>query len=514
MKSMKIRGICAAVTGALMFGFGANAMADSSVDIVNALVAKGVLTEEEGALITKGAKEEKAANAKAIKKAGKVTISDAIDNATVYGDVRVRYEDRSGDGIGGTASVASAAASTTPIGYIGGSSSSPVYGPSTGAKAASLTNGTERRERARYKITMGVKTNSGDWYSDVAFAMGANGRSDNATFGSFGSSNGGNNINNKEALYVKRAMLGYKATDWLTLEAGRMENPLYTTQMVWDADITWEGLAEKAKYKLNDNLELFGTAAQMQYLGDKKSFFVGAGSSTTTNELLAFQGGVKYNINDRASAKIGITDYYYTHGHQGMTKATGFNPGTSNTGSTNDLNTASYYVNDLDVIEVPFEMNYMATPTVGVRFFGDYAVNTSADSRAQNSGLGLTGSSGSDDTAWMLGLHVGSAKDLKSFEGNKMVAGDWSARLWYQEVGVWALDQNGVDSDMFDSRINMKGTTFKAQYNVQDNVLLNFAIAHADRKNDSFGTPGGAGGDISLNLSKFDVVQFDVTYKF
>ena len=68
MKSMKMRSICAAVTGALLFGFGANAMADSSVDIVNALVAKGVLTEEEGALITKGAKEEKAATAAAIKK--------------------------------------------------------------------------------------------------------------------------------------------------------------------------------------------------------------------------------------------------------------------------------------------------------------------------------------------------------------------------------------------------------------------------------------------------------------
>ena len=35
-------------------GFGATAMADSTTDIVNALVAKGVLTEEEGALLTKG----------------------------------------------------------------------------------------------------------------------------------------------------------------------------------------------------------------------------------------------------------------------------------------------------------------------------------------------------------------------------------------------------------------------------------------------------------------------------
>jgi len=78
-------------------GFGANAMADSTTDIVNALVSKGVLTEEEGALLTKGRTDEAAGQAKALKKAGKVTVSDAIDNAKVYGDIRARYELRNQD---------------------------------------------------------------------------------------------------------------------------------------------------------------------------------------------------------------------------------------------------------------------------------------------------------------------------------------------------------------------------------------------------------------------------------
>lgn len=64
MKSIKIRGVVAAVAGALMFGFGANAMADSTDDILNALIAKGVLTEEEGALLQKGREGEKEAAAK------------------------------------------------------------------------------------------------------------------------------------------------------------------------------------------------------------------------------------------------------------------------------------------------------------------------------------------------------------------------------------------------------------------------------------------------------------------
>ncbi|HQC28568.1 MAG TPA: porin [Methylotenera sp.] len=53
--------IVAALAGAMMMGFGTNAMADSTDDIVNALIAKGVLTEEEGALLLKGRTGEKEA---------------------------------------------------------------------------------------------------------------------------------------------------------------------------------------------------------------------------------------------------------------------------------------------------------------------------------------------------------------------------------------------------------------------------------------------------------------------
>ena len=479
---------------------------NSTTDIVNALVAKGVLTEEEGALLNKGRTDEAAGQAKAIKKAGKVSMSDAIDNATVYGEVRVRYEDRTGDGLAGTASVASASASTTPIGYIGGSSGTAVYGPSTGTKAGTfIPNATERRERARYKITMGVKTESGPWSSDLAFAMGSSGRSDNATMGSFGSNP--NTMNNKEALYVKRASVSYKATDWLTLSAGRMDNPLYTTPMVWDADLTFEGLVEKANYKVNDNLELFGTAAQVQYLGDKKSYFVGGGSSTVTNELLAFQGGGKYNFDDKTSAKAAITYTTYTHDiAQGI-----YNPGTGGTSAKSDIFAGNSGVNNLQIIEIPAEINRMVTDSIGVRVYGDYAYNTDASARcAKASGLAC-----GDDSAWLLGLVVGSAKNLKAFESNKMGKGDWSARIWYQDVGAYSVDQNAVDSDFFDSRVNMKGTVFKGQYNVQDNVFANLSYGHATRKNNVLGTPTGAGNDIGgINLTSFDLLQLDLTYKF
>ena len=56
--------VVATLAGAFLLGFGASAMADSTDDILNALIAKGVLTEEEGALLLKGRQLENEAKLK------------------------------------------------------------------------------------------------------------------------------------------------------------------------------------------------------------------------------------------------------------------------------------------------------------------------------------------------------------------------------------------------------------------------------------------------------------------
>ena len=488
--------VLASLTGSFLLGFGANAMADSTFDLVQALVTKGVLTEEEALPLLKGRENDIQLADKKVKKAAKLSVSDVIDNATLYGDIRIRYEDRSGTG--------------------------------TTRSATVTEDNDETRARARYKLTLGVKTEAGDWYTDLALAMGAGGRSDNATFGKAAQAS----IDDKETLFVKRAMIGWKATDWLTLEAGRMNNPLYTTPMVWDADLNFEGLAEKVNYKMNF-ADLFFTAAQAQYQGDRKNFSgTGSSADSITTELFTFQGGAKYAFDDHTNAKAALT--YTTYSHN--TANTPFTPGLSTSGAgaavpakALDSNaakaaalgyqTSAFGVNDLDTIEIPAEFNYyLSNNSIGVRLFGDYVHNMSGSDRAANACL-QSGSNAvvcnacNDDKAWMLGLAVGSAADFKSFEANKMVKGDWSARIWYQDVGVYSVDPNAVDSDFMDSRVNMKGTTFKAQYNFTDNVYTNLAYGHATRKNKALGTAGAA-QDLALNLKDFDLLQLDLTYKF
>ncbi len=472
--------VLATLSSLSLLGFGVNAMADSTFDLVQALVTKGVLTEEEALPLLKGRENDLQLADKKVKKAAKLSVSDAIDNATLYGDIRVRYEGREGSGIGGTTGI----------------------------------NIDEIRDRARYKVTLGVKTEAGDWYTDLALAMGATGRSDNATFGS---SSIGGDIDNKQGLFIKRAMIGWKATDWLTLEAGRMNNPLYTTPMVWDADLNFEGLAEKINYKMNF-ADLFFTATQASYQGDRKNFSTLAGDTATT-ELFAFQGGAKYAFDDHTNAKAALTYTTYNHNTSG-TKfspqlSTTINGAPTSTTPATGVSATSAGVNDLDLIEIPAEFNYyMNANSIGMRLFGDYAYNTSGSDRCAAAGAAIC-ALGNDDNAWMLGVALGSAADFKSFEANKMVKGDWAARVWYQDVGAYSVDPNAVDSDFMDSRVNMKGGVFKAQYNFTDNVYTNFAYGHGTRKNKAIGSAGsGSTQDLALNLKDFDLLLLDLTYKF
>lgn len=97
--------VAATLAGSLLMGFGANAMADSTDDIVNALIAKGVLTEEEGALLMKGrAGEKEAAAAKkdtAINAKYKDGISwesgDKANSIAINGRIQLDYRNFSDD---------------------------------------------------------------------------------------------------------------------------------------------------------------------------------------------------------------------------------------------------------------------------------------------------------------------------------------------------------------------------------------------------------------------------------
>ena len=86
--------LAVAVSGAVLLMAGQVALADSATDIVDALVMKGVLTEEEGRLITKGhtSKVEKTPVVK--EKDGAFTIEDAKGNNSIQLTGRIHLDYR------------------------------------------------------------------------------------------------------------------------------------------------------------------------------------------------------------------------------------------------------------------------------------------------------------------------------------------------------------------------------------------------------------------------------------
>ena len=71
-------------------------------------------------------------------------------------------------------------------------------------------------------------------------------------------------------------------------------------------------------------------------------------------------------------------------------------------------------------------------------------MNLDADQRARAAGFP---SAGDQDKAYLLGFSIGALKKKH----------DWEARVYWQRAGQYALDPNLVDSDWFDSKVNLQG---------------------------------------------------------
>ena len=463
MKTNLIKGL---VMSALAFSV--PVFSDTTEDLVNALVTKGILTEDEAALLTKQNASESKARDQKVK--SKLSISKYLDEGKLYGDIRVRQEWRSADEYGGNDSV--------------------------------------DRSRQRYKVTLGFKTKiSENWFTDLALAMGSKGRSDNATLG------GGGYAEAKEEIFVKRAMLGWNPTDWLTLQVGRIKNPLYTKPMIWDKDLTWDGVSWKTKYKMSKQTTISTTGGVNTMQGDDTQ----SRESTDKNSQYQLSAQVfgkhKFDAKSGPSFKTGLTYTMYTNSDGGVYDKDGntaqvFNPSAEG----NDAQTS---INDLSLIEIPADYKMMVKPGLGMTVFGDYAYNIDGDDRrkAAIDAYGIDG--GSDDSsAYMLGIGFGSYKDFKALDKGKQKKGDWKGNLWYQEVGTYSVDPNHVDSDIFDSKVNLKGIAFKGQYMIEDNVKFNIAYAHGEINDKSVGCTPGVAGDTKMCIDTMDLLQLDVTYNW
>jgi hypothetical protein len=375
----------------------------------------------------------------------KLKLADWIKSLELYGDARLRYEYRGGE---------------------------------------DLTGDHLERNRWRYRVRVGANFRFTDQLrAGMRLETGPGGRSSNVTFGDDAGPWG----KDSDRIHLGLLFLSWEPASWFGATAGRQENPFKTTTLVWDHDLTPEGLSESFKYTVG-KLDLFATFGQFVYDEANPDNPLG-GASVTDAFLFGQQVGARFKVTPDISLQLAPTLYAYSGGGDSFNSTF---VGTTAANSTG--------INDLLVLEIPAEVKWKLGK-VPLRAFGDFAVNLEGQERAARAGFG-----DQDDQiyAYQAGLEIGSARKK----------GGWSLRGFWQRTDLFALDPNLVDSDLFDSRLNLEGFALQGIYAFTDFLTFSVTYAEADRANSALPTLGA--GDLKdLNpLRHYRLLQADLSYKF
>jgi len=102
-----------------------------------------------------------------------------------------------------------------------------------------VDNTTKDRERMRLRARLGLTAAITSKVSGGLRITTGNTRDPVSTNQTLG------NTGNKYELVLDRAFLRYEPWEWLTLSGGRLPNPFLSTDLVWDDDLNFEGLAAR-----------------------------------------------------------------------------------------------------------------------------------------------------------------------------------------------------------------------------------------------------------------------------
>ncbi|HEV2436182.1 MAG TPA: putative porin [Verrucomicrobiae bacterium] len=471
-------------------------------------------------------------------------ISQAIKHVELFGDLRLRYEDRS---------------------------------------AADPAGNSIDLQRLRYAVRVGLRGDAFDhFYYGFRLDTGANPRSPFVTLGTsanggpyqgpFGKSNSGINIG--------QVYLGWRPWDWLEVTVGKMPNPLYTTPMVWSPNISPEGFAEHLKYTVGpvDFFAGFGQFLYADFNPDSASAGLGIGlppgssgpgngQQTDNIFMFAWQSGFNYQITTNVSTKIAATLYNYKglqqsfSGNAGLSPyfgdpyvgegayyyyaaanpnyargASGYSPGTTFSPIPGYYSLSFPFnqvgLNHLLVLEVPFEFNFKIS-RLEAQVFGDFAYNLEGRQRAEdaanayqtilanqaqiNQGIATNFPAQTHDVkAYQIGVDLASAGGHGLVYGTSSHKHAWEVRTYWQHVEQYALDPNLPDTDFFEGAQNLQGVYVALAYAITGNSIVTFRYGHASRINSLLGTGGSDSGDIpQINpIKDYDIYQLDLTFRF
>ncbi|MDD5349466.1 MAG: putative porin [Chthoniobacteraceae bacterium] len=462
-------------------GCGAAAFAQDSSALIDALVAKKVLTAQEAENVRADLVKENAQT-----NAGKLQLSNSITSLKLYGDIRLRYQ---------------------------------YDDKQLQVEDPAIVN-QRSRERIRLRLN-GDFTLSGGFFGGVQLQTTQASDSGNQTLGD--PATGASGFSNYN-VYISRAYFGW-ANDWLTLVGGKQANPFYTTDLVWDSDINPDGAVEKIDL-VKAFSSLGGRESELQSSSpfglslvagqfvacDNNEYAAGSDAKTDVwlfNTQLIGTAQVTPNV------KVTVAPGYmtYTAGNTAdFNNETAFvTTKTSNGVTTTYLKSgASGYSSqrDLSVVTLPGDVSFKVCG-IKTKFLWDFAYNTQGSKRVNDvyglTGLGtVSGHKSQDDIAWLAGVQLGENKK----------AGDWSVLANFRQTGLGAVDPNLNDSDFAFGQLNMQGVKTGVAYNLTDFCIASLTYFNAWNLRSDLVGGQATGGEKIASLNSTQTVQVDLSLKF
>jgi hypothetical protein len=411
----------------------ATAVAQDSGPLVDLLVKKGLINDQEAEELRTDLAKDFASNTAA----GKLNLGNQITEFKLGGDVRLRHQTES-----------------------------------KLSQAAGATTADQTRERFRFRFNGDVLMQKG-WSAGFALETASAADSGNETF-----TNGNSDYN----IYLARAYIGWQPRNDLKFVFGKQRNPLYTTDLVWDADINPQGVSENYTYSLggSDTLEFRGLQSIM---GDNpESTF---GPKGNDSWLFVQQAVLTKTL---GAAKLILAPGYTVYAHSVLTLADKSNE-TQFSGSTDGLSLFTF-AGELGFANVGGRSN-------NVKLYWDSSYNFEAGTRVHK--IYALPSADKDALAWLVGVGY--------TNGTGKLQGDWGVKVDYRRLGLGAVDPNLSDSDFAFGNLNQSGFKATATYNLVDFCSLNVSYFRTSDIRDSL-------NHSVAGLDKSNILQVDLVTKF
>jgi hypothetical protein len=117
----------------------------------------------------------------------------------------------------------------------------------------------------------------------------------------------------KKNIWLNKAYVSYAPTPWLNLVGGRFDNPFFSSDLLFDPDLEFDGFAANFRHALptTADITLFGTlgAFPVQYSDDNFISNAPVKEGSDTKWLFAGQVGAEWKINETNRLKGAIAYY-------------------------------------------------------------------------------------------------------------------------------------------------------------------------------------------------------------